>query len=143
VPRFEESRIAAASDDVVWSLLTEPEQVPRWLTVATHVRAHGELERGQRLQARGKAMGVSADLHLEIVTWEPPRRYAWRIADPVTVEVAFDLDTADPSRCAIRTTVVADLGGRRSVRARLAVRVLRGEVSRSLDELVTLAESAT
>jgi uncharacterized protein YndB with AHSA1/START domain len=143
VPRFEESRIAAASDDVVWSLLTDPDQVPRWLTVATHVRAHGELERGQWLQARGQAMGVSADLHLEVVTWEPQQRYAWRIADPVVVDVAFALDAAAPSRCAILTTVDADLGGRRSVLASVAVRFLRGEVSRSLDELVTLAESTS
>jgi uncharacterized protein YndB with AHSA1/START domain len=141
VPRFEESRIAAAPDDVVWSLLTDPDHVPRWLTVATEVRPTGASGPGQRLRARGRAMGVSAELDLEVVTWEPHRRYAWRIADPLTVEVAFELDPTAPARCSLLTVVDADLGRRRSVRARMAVRVLRGEVSRSLDELVTLAEA--
>jgi uncharacterized protein YndB with AHSA1/START domain len=141
VPRFEESRVAAAPDDVVWSLLTDPDHVPRWLTVATEIRPAGTLGPGQWLRARGAALGMSAEVDLEIVTWEPQRRYAWRIADPVTVEVAFELDPAAPARCSLRTVVDADLARGRSVRALLAVRFLHGEVSRSLDDLVTIAES--
>jgi uncharacterized protein YndB with AHSA1/START domain len=141
VDRFEESRIAAASDHVVWSLLTEPDHVPRWLTVATEIHPAGTLGRGQRLWARGGAMGVSAEVELEIVTWEPQRRYAWRIADPVTVEVAFELGPATPARCNLLTVVDADLARGRSLAAMLAIRFLRGEVSRSLDELVAIAES--
>lgn len=141
MPRFEESRTVAAPDGILWSLLTDPDHVPRWLTIATEVHAVGASGTGQRLRARGRAAGVSAELDLEVVTWEPQRRYAWRMAEPVTVEVAFQLDPISADRCTLATVVDADLGRRRSVRARMAVRVLRGEVSRSLDELVSLAEA--
>jgi uncharacterized protein YndB with AHSA1/START domain len=141
VPRFEESRLAAAPDEVVWALLTDPGHVPRWLTVAVEVLPTGAPGAGQRLAARGRAMGVSAEVALEVVTWEPHRRYAWRVADPVLVEVAFEIEPTAPGRCSLLTVVDADLGRRRSVRARMAIRVLRGEVSRSLDDLVTIAET--
>jgi uncharacterized protein YndB with AHSA1/START domain len=142
VPRFDETRAVAAADDVVWQLLTEPDHVPRWLTVATEVRADGPLRDGQQLVARGRALGVGVELDLVVVRFEPTRRYAWRVEEPVTVEVAFALDAPSTGRCVLTTEVAADIGDRPSVRARLAVRVLRGELSRSLDGLVTLAETA-
>lgn len=142
MPRFDETRTLAATDDVVWHLLTEPDHVPRWLTVATEVRADGPMRDGQQLVARGRALGVSVELDLVVARFEPTRRYAWRVDTPVAVEVAFALDTPSSGRCVLTTEVVADLGDRPSVRARLAVRVLRGELTRSLDGLVTLAEAA-
>ncbi len=141
MPRFEESRTIGADADVCWRLLTDPDQVPTWLTVATSVRVVGELGEGARLHATGGALGVTVDLELEISTFEPLQRYAWRLRDPLAVDVTYALEPVEEGLTRLRAEVTADLGKRVPVRARLAIRVLRGELSRSLDRLAELAEA--
>jgi carbon monoxide dehydrogenase subunit G len=144
VPRFEEIRTAHVPRDACWDLLTDVERTPEWLTIASRVRAAGPLEPGQTLEAHGGALGVKVELALAVVHLDPPARYGWRVTDPVSVDITFDLEEHDQVREAtrLRATVDADLGRRLSVRVRLAVRVLRGEMARSLDQLVALSENA-
>ncbi|MEX1164008.1 MAG: SRPBCC family protein [Nitriliruptor sp.] len=141
MPRFEETRTIGASGELCWQLLTDPDHIPTWLTIATSVRAAGELGEGTPLHARGGALGVNLDLQLEVAAWEPTCRYAWRLHEPVAVDVIYALDPVEVGLTRLRARVEADLGRRVPVRARLAVRVLRGELSRSLDRLAELAEA--
>lgn len=140
MPRFEERRTVAASDQVCWHLLTDPEQIPSWLTVASSVRSDDDPGTGQRLRVRGGALGVSVDLDVEVVAWDPPGRYGWRLTDPIDVTLTHDLERTAPHRCTLTTTVDADVGRRPSMRTRVAIRVLRGELATSLDRFVALAE---
>lgn len=142
VPRFEESRRANAPRAVCWQVLTDVARTPEWLTIASDVEAAGELRAGQTLHARGGALGVRVDLRLTVAHLEPPTRYGWRLTDPVPVDITFDLEDLDEQATSLRVTVEADLGRRPSVRVRVAVRVLRGELARSLDQLVALSEAA-
>jgi carbon monoxide dehydrogenase subunit G len=140
VPRFEETREVGAPAAICWQLLTDPVHIPTWLTVASHVHSDDDPGVGRQLRARGGALGVEVELDLEVTAWDLGSRYAWRADRPIAVVVDHEL-AEDGTVCRVRTAVEADLGARRSVRARLAVRVLRGEVSRSLDRFVELAES--
>jgi carbon monoxide dehydrogenase subunit G len=142
VPRFEESRTAHAPREVCWSVLTDVERTPEWLTIASSVEPVGPLDTGQLLEARGGALGVQVDLRLTVAHLDRPTRYGWRLDDPVPVAITFDLDDHQVRATRLTATVEADLGRRVSMRVRLAVRVLRGELSRSLDQLVDLSESA-
>lgn len=142
MPRFEDTRTIHAPREVCWDVLTDVERTPEWLTIASRVEAEGELAEGTTLAARGGALGVQVDLRLEVTTLDRPARYAWRLTDPVPVDITFDLEDADHQATRLRATVAAELGRRPGVRVRVAVRVLRGELSRSLDELVDLSESA-
>lgn len=141
MPRFEESRRAHAPRAVCWQVLTDVTRTPEWLTIASDVDTAGELRPGQILHARGGALGVSVDLRLTVAHLEPPTRYGWRLSDPVPVDITFDLEDLDEQVTAVRATVEADLGRRPSVRVRVAVRVLRGELARSLDQLIALSEA--
>lgn len=143
MPRFEESRTAHAPREVCWDLLTDVGRTPEWLTIADRVEPAGQLRRGQTLHAAGGALGVSVDLRLTVAHLEPPARYGWQLTDPVPIDITFDLDDHhDHERATLlRATVEADLGRRLSVRVRVAVRVLRGELARSLDQLVDLTEA--
>lgn len=141
MPRFEESRRAHAPRAVCWQVLTDVARTPEWLTIASDVDTAGELRAGQILHARGGALGVSVDLRLTVAHLEPPTRYGWRLSDPVPVDITFDLEDLGEQVTAVRATVEADLGRRPSVRVRVAVRVLRGELARSLDQLVALSEA--
>lgn len=141
MPRFEESRRAHTPREVCWQVLTDIARTPEWLTIASDVDAAGELRAGQTLHARGGALGVGVDLRLTVSHLEPPNRYGWRVTDPVPVDITFDLDAPDDQVTSVRATVEADLGRRPPVRVRVAVRVLRGELARSLDQLVALSEA--
>lgn len=142
MPRFDESRTVNAPREVCWQLLTDVPRTPDWLTIASDVAADGELRRGQTLRARGGALGVQVDLRLEVAHLDPPDRYGWRLTDPVPIDIGFDLTAAGQDVTRLRATVAADLGRRVPVRVRVAVRVLRGELSRSLDRFVELSEAA-
>jgi uncharacterized protein YndB with AHSA1/START domain len=143
VPRFDETRTIHAPREVCWDVLTDVERTPEWLTIASQVETEGELARGRTLAARGGALGVQVDLRLEVAELERPTRYGWRLTDPVPVDITFGLEDADhPAATRLRATVEADLGRRPRMRVRVAVRVLRGELSTSLDKLVDLSESA-
>lgn len=142
MPRFEGSRTAHAPRTVVWDVLTDVPRTPEWLTIADRVDASGSLRPGSRLHATGGALGVRVDLQLTVTDLEPPSRYGWTLTEPVPVDIRFDLGDGPDGSTHVRTTVEADLGRRLSVRLRVAVRVLRGEVERSLDQLVALSESA-
>lgn len=142
MPRFEELRTAHAPRELCWELLTDVERTPEWLTIASQVEAAGTLHRGQLLHASGSALGVSVDLQLTVAHLEPPTRYGWQLTDPVPVDITFDLADHDEGATRVRAAVEADLGRRLSVRVRVAVRVLRGELARSLDQLVELSEAA-
>jgi carbon monoxide dehydrogenase subunit G len=142
VPRFEESRTAHAPREVCWEVLTDVERTPAWLTIAHSVTPAGELGAGQILEARGGALGVKVDLRLTVAHLDAPSRYGWRLDDPVPVAITFDLDDHEVQATRLTASVDADLGRRLSMRVRVAVRVLRGELSRSLDQLVDLSESA-
>jgi hypothetical protein len=142
VPRFEESRTAHAPREVCWSVLTDVERTPEWLTIASSVEPVGTLDTGQLLEARGGALGVQVGLQLTVAHLDRPNRYGWRLDDPVPVAITFDLDDHQVRATRLTATVEADLGRRVSMRVRVAVRVLRGELSRSLDQLVDLSESA-
>lgn len=142
MPRFEEARTVHAPREVCWDVLTDVERTPEWLTIASQVTAAGPLQTGQTLQARGGALGVDVDLRLTVAHLDRPDRYAWQLEDPVPVVIAFALDDHDRHATRVTASVDADLGRRLSMRVRVAVRVLRGELSRSLDQLVDLSESA-
>ncbi|WP_052665058.1 SRPBCC family protein [Nitriliruptor alkaliphilus] len=142
MPRFEEVRTAHAPRELCWELLTDVERTPEWLTIASRVEAAGELQRGQLVHASGSALGVSVDLRLTIAHLDPPTRYGWQLTDPVPVDITFDLADHEERATRLRATVEADLGHRPAVRVRVAVRVLRGELARSLDQLVELSEAA-
>ncbi|MEX1178466.1 MAG: SRPBCC family protein [Nitriliruptor sp.] len=141
MPRFEEHRTVTASPGTCWQLLTDPDRIPTWLTVASSVRAEGEVGAGQRLVARGGALGVSVKVELEVVAWEPEERFAWRLRDPVRVEATHRLEVVEDGLTRVHVGVEADLGRRVPVRARFAIRVVRGEVARSLDRFAELAEA--
>jgi uncharacterized protein YndB with AHSA1/START domain len=142
VPRFEESRTAHAPRELCWQVLTDVARTPEWLTIATDVDAAGELHKGQTLHATGGALGARVDLPLTVAHLERPSRYGWRLTDPVPVDITFDLDELGDQLTSVRATVEADLARRPSMRARVAVRVLRGELARSLDQLVDRCEAA-
>lgn len=142
MPRFEESRTAHAPREVCWGVLTDVERTPEWLTIATRVEPAGALTTGQTLHAAGGALGVSVDLRLTVAHLDPQTRYGWRLTEPVPVDITFDLADLGGTATRVRASVEADLGRRVPVRVRVAVRVLRGELARSLDRLVALSESA-
>lgn len=142
MPRFEEIRTAHAPRGVCWDVLTDVPRTPEWLTIASRVEPTGALAPGRTLHAAGGALGVSVDLQLTVAHLDPPARYGWRLTEPVPVDITFDLDDLDGTATRVRATVEADLGRRVPVRVRVAVRVLRGELARSLDQLVTLSENA-
>jgi hypothetical protein len=127
--------------ETCWELLTDVPRTPDWLTIASEVAPAGELRTGQTLHATGSALGVHVDLELRVAHLDPPTRYGWQLTDPVPVDITFDLEEQDATT-RLRATVEADLGRRLSVRVRVAVRVLRGELARSLDRLVDLSEAA-
>lgn len=142
MPRFEESRTAHAPRTICWELLTDVGRTPEWLTIASRVEPAGELAVGQTLHAAGGALGVSVDLELTVTHLDPPERYGWRVTEPVPVDITFHLEEHAGTATRVRATVAADLGRRVPVRVRVAVRVLRGELARSLDRLVALSEAA-
>jgi uncharacterized protein YndB with AHSA1/START domain len=67
-------RSFAAPADDVWSALTEPERIPRWLLPVT-----GDLRLGGRYQLEGNAGG-------EVLACEPPRHLAvtWEYGDQLS-----------------------------------------------------------
>lgn len=142
MPRFEETRTAHTPREVCWHLLTDIDRTHQWLTIASHVDADGDLRPGQGLRATGGALGVDVDLRLTVTQLDPPAHYGWRLTEPVPVDITFELDEHEEQLTRIRATVEADLGRRPSVKVRVAVRVLRGELARSLDQLVDLCEAA-
>lgn len=142
MPRFEETRHADAPPATCWQLVTDPRRVPEWLTIADSVHALEVAGVGQRLLARGGALGVQVELDIEVTRWDPPHRYAWHLRDPVPIDVTYAFEPHAPGGCRFTTVVEADLGRRVSMRSRLAVRVLRAEVARSLDRLTGLAATS-
>jgi uncharacterized protein YndB with AHSA1/START domain len=62
--------------DVVWSVVTEPEQIRKWFADEAEI----ELRVGGRGQLKFKPSGDSYQLQVEAV--DPPRRFAFRWVQP-------------------------------------------------------------
>jgi uncharacterized protein YndB with AHSA1/START domain len=83
----------ARTADVVWAELTALERYPQWLRESgvTHVeREIGPLGAGTRLRIRQNLAGQSALLEGIVTAWDPPRRFAFRVAHPDGITVEAD-----------------------------------------------------
>ncbi len=136
--RFEETVAVPAEPDVLWATLTDPQRVPRWLTVARDVAVDGDPGAGQRLTVTGSHLGMTRTIHAHVDVWEPVAAYGWAVTDPLTLRFRYQLTPQDEvTRLAAR--VDADLSGLPRMATRLAVRSLRREFARSIATLRALA----
>lgn len=138
VERFEERRDVRAGTDSTWSVLTDPAQVPAWLTIARRVEVEGPVDEGQVLHVTGGHLGVTRTVTARVDRFEPMSRYGWVVDDPLQLRFRYVLDDA-AGHVTLAATVEADLTGLPRVATRLAVRSLRREFGRSLDLLSQLA----
>lgn len=137
--RFDEQREVRATAAAVWDVLTDPSQVPTWLTIARAVDADCTPEAGQVIRVTGGHLGVARTVTARVDVFEPTERYGWSVDDPLHLRFRYALSgTGD--RTHLTAAVEADLQGLPRVATRLAVRSLRREFSRSVDRLAELAQ---
>lgn len=139
--RFTEVVRTRADRATAFAVLSDPRRVPDWLTIARAVDATGEIGEGQRLEVTGGHLGVTRTIVAEVTTHEPPSRYAWVVARPLSLTFTYDL-TEVRDGTELTAAVAADLAGLPRVATRLAVRSLRREFARSLASLADLAARA-
>jgi uncharacterized protein YndB with AHSA1/START domain len=139
VEQFEERRTVQAGVRTCWEVVTDPSRVPEWLTIATEVDADGDRGAGQVLEGRGGALGVTMALRQTVDLWEPPHRYGWAGDDPIEVRFRCALAPVHPTTTDLHATVEAAVSS--SVGARVAVRYLRRQFTRSVDHLAELIEA--
>ncbi|HXJ48092.1 MAG TPA: SRPBCC domain-containing protein [Candidatus Acidoferrum sp.] len=87
--------------DVVWSVVTEPEQIRKWFADEAEI----ELRVGGSGQLKFKPSGDSYQLQVEVV--EPPRRFAFRWVQPAGTVVA------EGSAMLVEFTLHPEAGGTR------------------------------
>ena len=86
--RIEREILIEAPVDVVWGVVTEPEQIKRWFTDAADL----DLRPGGNgtLHWDAKATNDPATAHLRVETVEPPHRFAFRWDFPEDAEPGPD-----------------------------------------------------
>jgi uncharacterized protein YndB with AHSA1/START domain len=123
------SREIAAPARRVWELLADWERQGEWIPVTTVRTLPGQREGvGTRIEAvtgLGPARVVDP---MEVISWEPPRRYVTRhLGQLVRGTAAFEVEPLGPDRC--RFTWTEDLDPGRSAALRTAYGVLGRAVS--------------
>jgi uncharacterized protein YndB with AHSA1/START domain len=141
VERFEERREAAAPIEVCWNVLTDPSRGADWLTFADEVQADGAPQLGQQLTARGSLLGIPLHARSEVHRFEPLVTYGWTGDEPFPTSVVIELEAVDGTTTRFTTRLEADPGRFFPVGKRLALRTIRGQLSRSADQLIELVEA--
>jgi len=87
--------------DEVWAELADLEGQPRWMTDLKSVRilTPGPIGLGTRAEGLVRILGIPMPDPVEIIEWDPPRRFAIRHLGQFAGEGVITLD-ADPDRTA-------------------------------------------
>lgn len=142
MPGFTQNEWIARSPQEVFSLLTDPAQVPTWLPTVQRLEPLGDgpVAAGARLRETRRVMGQDAQAELEIVAYRSPVHYAVRnITSGVETTYAYDLHLdADGTR--IRLAGHVRGAGARRLSAFLLARLLAWQDRRHLVQLKHAAE---
>lgn len=110
----------------VFSYLTEVEKVPEWQSSALEVSAEGEIGAGTRIREIRNFLGRRAESTLEVIEYEPGRRFSLRVVSgPLPFEVRHALT---PEGEGTRLDWVAEADTSRF--PKLAVRMMAGTAER-------------
>lgn len=137
---FEESRVAQASPEQVFAVLTDPDRGTEWSALAKEVRAEGPPGEGRTLFIKGAMLGVTLDMEQTVHTYEAPTRYGWSGTRPFASDITFEL-TPEGDGTRITAHVQADPGKVFPVGKRLVMRTFRKQFGSDLDRLVKLVEA--
>lgn len=147
MPKVSRSRVIAASQAQVWSLVGDPHNLPRWWPRTLRVedvQGSGKRSRWTLVLETERGSGVRADFRCEAAT--EPERLAWaqdiagtafeRILRQSELEIVIEADRDSGSR----VTLTSD----ESLRglSRLGAGMVRGATRRRLDEALDGIELA-
>ncbi|MBN9635639.1 MAG: SRPBCC family protein [Actinobacteria bacterium] len=142
--RFVLQRVLPISPEVTWRLITEPSQMNRWSTAAISANAAGVYD---RMDAVGALRHVDLPYQMgrlrEVVEYNVyPRIFRYRVYDggPLLIAHHGEQRIADhPTGCVLTWAVELDLIS--GVASHALARVIRHQVSESLDTMVEIAAS--
>lgn len=93
--------------EAVWEVVSEPRNLHHWERHVAKVRdlPRGPLHEGASYTAVMRFMRVSADVHVKILRWEPPRHAEFRLRGPLAAVVRTTVRPLPGGRSVLRHEV--------------------------------------
>jgi carbon monoxide dehydrogenase subunit G len=116
----------------VFAFVTDPAKLSRWQSSAVEasLQGNGPMQTGSRLIERRSVMGRTIESMMEVVEYDPPRRFVVKtLSGPIPFQVSQELSEEDG---ATRIDVVVQ--GKPTGVFRFASRLVAGAVERQLHE---------
>ncbi len=104
---IEREILIEASPEVVWGVITEPEQISRWFSDEADVEGRAGADGTLTWRPGGRAGGHDAVVPIRVVEAEPFRRFSFRWNHPVGT------DPNESNSALVEFTLVEEAGGTR------------------------------
>ena len=138
--RMEHSVVIDRPPTEVFAYLTDVGKLPEWQSSANEVTVEGEMGLGARIREVRTLMGRRAESTLEVVEYEPDRRFSLRVVSgPLPFEVRHTL-TPENGRTRLDWVGEADTSRFPRIAVRMISRTVEGQFKADLERLKRLLE---
>jgi len=141
--REEESVVVQRPIDEVFAYFTDPAMIPEWQASALEARLEGEgpMRAGSRVVETRKFLGRRMESRMEVLDYEPPRRFTVKVSSgPVPFQARTEL-TEEDGGTRVQSIIEGEPGGFFKLAEPIVARALRRELQGNLETLKDVLES--
>jgi carbon monoxide dehydrogenase subunit G len=143
VPRFALSLEIGRSPQDVFAYLTDVSNLPHWQSSAIGADTDGPVQLGTRIRERRKFAGRDVRTELEVVTYEPPRRFDVESrCGPVSFEIRHTLEPVN-ERTRVNVDVNLKVGAMMRIAAAGPLKMAEREFRSDFERLKEVLETTT